>query len=91
MKRVIITGTSSGFGLKAAKEFADKGYKVFATIFTGLRDPQPAPCGVEGGGLGCQAAPHPSTTGSGHPLTRSVLHSVSWMPSIPPPSTPSSR
>ena len=32
MKRVIITGTSSGFGLKAAKDFADKGYKVFATM-----------------------------------------------------------
>jgi NAD(P)-dependent dehydrogenase (short-subunit alcohol dehydrogenase family) len=32
MKNVIITGTSSGFGLKAAKDFADKGYKVFATM-----------------------------------------------------------
>lgn len=32
MKNIIITGTSSGFGLKAAKDFADKGYKVFATM-----------------------------------------------------------
>lgn len=32
MKNVIITGTSSGFGLKAAKDFADKGHKVFATM-----------------------------------------------------------
>ena len=32
MKNVIITGSSSGFGLKAAKDFADKGYKVFATM-----------------------------------------------------------
>lgn len=31
-KNVIITGSSSGFGLKAAKDFADKGYKVFATM-----------------------------------------------------------
>jgi NAD(P)-dependent dehydrogenase (short-subunit alcohol dehydrogenase family) len=32
MKNVIITGSSSGFGLKAAKDFADKGDKVFATM-----------------------------------------------------------
>lgn len=32
MKNVIITGSSSGFGLKAAKDFADKGNKVFATM-----------------------------------------------------------
>jgi len=31
-KNVIITGSSSGFGLKAAKAFADKGYQVFATM-----------------------------------------------------------
>ena len=31
-KNVIITGSSSGFGLKAAKDFADKGYQVFATM-----------------------------------------------------------
>jgi len=35
MKNVIITGSSNGFGLKAAKYFADKGNKVFAT----MRDP----------------------------------------------------
>ncbi|WP_158278631.1 SDR family oxidoreductase [Rhodohalobacter mucosus] len=32
MKNVIITGSSSGFGLQAAKDFADKGYYVFATM-----------------------------------------------------------
>lgn len=32
MKSIIITGSSSGFGLKAAKDFADKGYKVYATM-----------------------------------------------------------
>jgi len=32
MKNIIITGSSSGFGLKSAKDFADKGYKVFATM-----------------------------------------------------------
>ena len=32
MKKVIITGSSSGFGLKAAKDFADKDYQVFATM-----------------------------------------------------------
>ena len=32
MKNIVITGSSSGFGLKAAKDFADKGYKVFATM-----------------------------------------------------------
>ena len=32
MKNIIITGSSSGFGLKAAKDFADKGYHVFATM-----------------------------------------------------------
>lgn len=31
-KKVMITGSSSGFGLKAAKDFADNGYKVFATM-----------------------------------------------------------
>ena len=35
-RTVIITGSSSGFGLKAAKDFADKGYRVFAT----LRNPE---------------------------------------------------
>jgi NAD(P)-dependent dehydrogenase (short-subunit alcohol dehydrogenase family) len=32
MKNVIITGSSNGFGLKAAKDFADKGYQVFAIM-----------------------------------------------------------
>jgi len=32
MKNIIITGSSSGFGLKAAKDFADQGYQVFATM-----------------------------------------------------------
>lgn len=32
MKNIIITGTSNGFGLQAAKDFADKGYKVFAAM-----------------------------------------------------------
>ncbi len=32
MKKIIITGSSNGFGLKAAKDFADKGYLVFATM-----------------------------------------------------------
>ncbi len=32
MENIIITGSSSGFGLKAAKDFADKGNKVFATM-----------------------------------------------------------
>lgn len=32
MKNIVITGSSSGFGLKAAKDFADKGNKVFATM-----------------------------------------------------------
>ena len=32
MKNVIITGSSNGFGLKAAKDFANKGYQVFATM-----------------------------------------------------------
>lgn len=32
MKNIIITGASSGFGLKAAKDFADQGYQVFATM-----------------------------------------------------------
>ena len=36
MKNIIITGSSSGFGLKAAKDFADKGYQVFTT----MRNPQ---------------------------------------------------
>jgi len=32
MKNIIITGSSNGFGLKAAKDFGDKGNKVFATM-----------------------------------------------------------
>jgi NAD(P)-dependent dehydrogenase (short-subunit alcohol dehydrogenase family) len=32
MKNIIITGSSSGFGLKAAKDFAEKGNRVFATM-----------------------------------------------------------
>lgn len=32
MKNVIITGSSNGFGLKAPKDFADQGHKVFATM-----------------------------------------------------------
>lgn len=32
MRNVIITGSSNGFGLKAAKDFADQGYRVFATL-----------------------------------------------------------
>jgi len=32
MKNVIITGSSSGFGLLAAKSFAMSGYKVWATM-----------------------------------------------------------
>lgn len=32
MKNIIITGSSNGFGLKAAKDFADIGNKVFATM-----------------------------------------------------------
>src|SRR6056297_3961554 len=32
MKKIIITGSSSGFGLKAAKDFADRGNRVFATM-----------------------------------------------------------
>lgn len=32
MKNVVITGSSNGFGLKAAMDFADKGLKVFATM-----------------------------------------------------------
>jgi NAD(P)-dependent dehydrogenase (short-subunit alcohol dehydrogenase family) len=32
MKNIILTGSSNGFGLKAAKDFADKGYQVFATM-----------------------------------------------------------
>lgn len=36
MKNVIITGTSNGFGHKATKDFADKGYQVFAT----MREPE---------------------------------------------------
>jgi NAD(P)-dependent dehydrogenase (short-subunit alcohol dehydrogenase family) len=31
-KNIIITGSSNGFGLKAAKDFADKGNKVYATM-----------------------------------------------------------
>lgn len=32
MKNIIVTGSSNGFGLKAAKDFADKGNKVYATM-----------------------------------------------------------
>jgi len=32
MKNIIITGSSNGFGLKAAKDFAHKGNKVYATM-----------------------------------------------------------
>ncbi|MPV86252.1 SDR family oxidoreductase [Ostreibacterium oceani] len=32
MKNVIITGSSSGFGQTSAKDFADQGYQVFATM-----------------------------------------------------------
>ncbi len=32
MKNVIITGSSSGFGFKAVKDFADRGYQVYATM-----------------------------------------------------------
>ncbi len=32
MKNIIITGSSNGFGLKAAKDFAEKGHRVFATM-----------------------------------------------------------
>lgn len=32
MRNLIITGSSNGFGFKAAKDFADKGYQVFATM-----------------------------------------------------------
>jgi NAD(P)-dependent dehydrogenase (short-subunit alcohol dehydrogenase family) len=42
-KNVVITGSSSGFGLKAAKDFADKGYNVFAT----LRNPEGRNAGVK--------------------------------------------
>jgi len=43
MKNIIITGSSSGFGLKAAKDFADKGYRVFAT----MRNPEGKNAGVK--------------------------------------------
>ena len=43
MKNIIITGSSSGFGLKAAKDFADKGYQVFAT----MRNPDGKNAGVK--------------------------------------------
>lgn len=32
MKSIVITGTSSGFGKISAKQFADKGYKVYAAM-----------------------------------------------------------
>lgn len=35
-KSIVITGSSSGFGQKSVKDFADKGYQVFAT----MRDPE---------------------------------------------------
>lgn len=31
-KSIVITGSSSGFGQKSVKDFADKGYLVFATM-----------------------------------------------------------
>lgn len=31
-RNIVITGSSSGFGRKAVKDFADKGYQVFATM-----------------------------------------------------------
>lgn len=31
-KSIVITGSSSGFGQKSVKDFADKGYQVFATM-----------------------------------------------------------
>lgn len=31
-KSIVVTGSSSGFGQKAVKDFADKGYQVFATM-----------------------------------------------------------
>jgi NAD(P)-dependent dehydrogenase (short-subunit alcohol dehydrogenase family) len=43
MKNVIITGSSNGFGLKAAKDFADIGYQVFAT----MRNPNGKNAGVK--------------------------------------------
>ncbi|MCJ7996389.1 SDR family oxidoreductase [Rhizobium cremeum] len=38
MKTVLITGTSSGFGLEAAKLFIDKGWRVVATMRTPRAD-----------------------------------------------------
>jgi NAD(P)-dependent dehydrogenase (short-subunit alcohol dehydrogenase family) len=32
MKNIIITGSSSGFGLKAVNDFADRGNKIFDTM-----------------------------------------------------------
>ncbi len=32
MKHIIITGSSNGFGFKAAQDFADQGHRVFATM-----------------------------------------------------------
>lgn len=48
MKNVIITGSSNGFGLKAAKDFADKGYKVFATMRNPMGKNARAKAEVEG-------------------------------------------
>ena len=48
MKNVIITGSSNGFGLKAAKDFADKGYKVFATMRNPMDKNARAKAEVEG-------------------------------------------
>jgi len=31
-KSIVITGSSSGFGQKSVKDFADRGYQVFATM-----------------------------------------------------------
>ena len=43
MKKIVITGSSNGFGLKAAKDFADHGYRVFAT----MRSPEGKNAGVK--------------------------------------------
>ena len=38
MKKVIITGSSSGFGLLSAKHFADNNYTVYATMRTSQKN-----------------------------------------------------
>ncbi|PYF83225.1 MULTISPECIES: SDR family oxidoreductase [Marinomonas] len=42
-KSIVITGSSSGFGQKSVKDFADKGYQVFAT----MRGPEGKNAGVK--------------------------------------------